>query len=313
MKTDRAEKPLTSDKSGREPKLTYVLVTAARNEAAFIERTIMSMISQTVTPLKWVIVSDGSTDGTDDIVRKYIPEYQWIELMRMPERHDRNFAGKAHAFNAGYAKVNGLKFDIIGNIDADISFGQDHFEFLIEKFIENTSLGVAGTAFIEDSTIAYNYDFVNIEHVSGQCQLFRRSCYDAIGGYLPIKGGGVDWTAVTTARMKGWKTRTFPERAFTHHRQMGTGISTLLTSRFRFGRQDYYLGGHPLWEIFRSIYQMTKKPYMVGGILLLIGFYWSMLTRVEKSVTKELEVFRRREQMQRLRAFFKKVLLLRGD
>ena len=302
---------LASPENGRGWKLTYVLITPARNEAAFIELTIKSMISQTVTPLKWVIVSDGSTDGTDDIVRRYASEHEWIELMRMPERRERNFAGKAHAFNAGYAKVKDLEYDIIGNIDADISFGQDHFEFLIGKFAENTLLGVAGTAFVEGLSVAYNYDYVNIEHVSGLCQLFRRTCFEEIGGYLPIKGGGVDWTAVTTARMKGWETRTFTEKPSIHHRKMGTGMSTSLASCFRVGRQDYYLGGHPLWEIFRSIYQMTKKPYIFGGMLLLFGFYWSMLTCVEKSVTKELEVFRRREQMQRLRVFFKKVLLLR--
>ena len=287
----------------------YVLITPARNEADYIELTMKSMIAQTVSPLKWVIVSDGSTDGTDSIVQKYAAQYKWIELLRTPERKERHFAGKVYAFNAGYERVKALDYDIIGNVDADISFGNDHFEFLLGKFMANPDLGVAGTAFIEDSSVAYDYEVVNIEHVSGQCQIFRRECFEKIGGYLPIKGGGVDWTAVTTARMKGWKTRTFTERTFTHHRKMGTGMSTLLTSRFRFGKQDYYLGGHPLWEIFRSMYQMKKKPYILGGVFLLVGFYWSLLMRVEKSVPKELETFRRKEQMHRLHAIFKKIFL----
>lgn len=285
---------------------SYVLITPARNEATFIELTVKSMVSQTIQPVKWVVVSDGSTDGTDEIVKMYATEHEWIELVRMPERTERHFAGKVHAFNAGYERVKDFGYDIIGNLDADISFEKDHFEFLMGKFHDDPFLGVAGTAFIENSSVAYDYDVVNIEHVSGQCQLFRRECYEKIGGYTPIKGGGVDWTAVTTARMKGWKTRTFPEKTFIHHRTMGTGMSSLLLSRIRFGKQDYYLGGHPVWEIFRSIYQMKNKPFIVGGVLLSVGYFWAMLTGVEKAVSRELEMFRRKEQMKRLRGFIRK-------
>lgn len=284
----------------------YVLISPAKNEAAFIELTLQSMVAQTIQPVKWVIVSDGSTDGTDEIVRKYTTQYSWIELLQMPERAERNFAGKVYAFNAGYDTLRNLKYEIIGNLDADISFGSDHFEFLLGKFVDNPQLGVAGTAFIEDKTLAYNYKIVNIEHVSGQCQLFRRECFEAIGGYVPIKGGGVDWTAVTTARMRGWKTRTFTEKSFVHHRTMGTAMSTVLAARFRSGKQDYYLGGHPIWEILRSIYQTNKKPYLFGGVFLLAGYCWATLTAVEKAVSKDLEAFLRKEQMQRLRMLVKK-------
>src|SRR6266436_8272881 len=105
---------------------TYMLITPARNEAQFIELTIKSVVAQTVRPLKWVIVSDGSTDGTDDIVAKYAAEHDWIELVRMPERRERHFAGKVYAFNAGYAKVKGLDYQIIGSLDADMSFDESY-------------------------------------------------------------------------------------------------------------------------------------------------------------------------------------------
>jgi glycosyltransferase involved in cell wall biosynthesis len=268
------------------------------------------MIQQTVLPLMWIIVSDGSTDGTDALVQKYTEQYGWIELVRGPERKERHFAGKVGAFNAGYERVKNLHFDLIGNVDADISFSPDHFEFLLRKFQEDPSLGVAGTAIHEHSKMMYDYDIVNIEHVSGPCQLFRRECYEAIGGYRPIKSGGVDWTAVTTARMMGWTTRTFAERGYEHHRRMGTGMNSLLASRYRFGRQDYYLGGHPLWELFRGIYQMKNTPYILGGGMILMGYYWSMLTGVDKQVSKELEAFRKKEQMQRLRMIIRKRLHL---
>ena len=279
----------------------YVLITPARDEAAHIELTLDSMVKQTVLPVKWVIVSDGSTDGTDEIVKKYAAEYPWIELVRLLERPERHFGGKVKAFNAGYARISDLKFDIIGNLDADISFKEDHFHFLLTQFKMNPLLGVAGTAFVENGSAGYNYDIVNIEHVSGQCQIFRRECFEDIGGYVAIKGGGVDWTAVTTARMKGWKTRTFPERTFFHHRPMGTGTSTLLLSRFRFGKQDYYLGGHPLWEVFRGVYQMKNKPYIVGGLFLLSGYLWGVLSNVKRPIPDELVAFRQKEQKQRLK------------
>jgi poly-beta-1,6-N-acetyl-D-glucosamine synthase len=286
----------------------YVLITAARNEEAYIELTIKSMIRQTILPNKWVIVSDGSTDSTDTIVKKYTDEYKWIELVRISEREERNFAGKVYAFNAGHERVKELRYDIIGNLDADISFGQDFFEFLIRNFAMDSALGVAGTAFIEDSAIAYNYDIVSLEHVSGQCQMFRRECFKEIGGYLPIKGGGVDLVAVTTARMKGWKTRTFPGKQFIHHRRMGTGTSSLITSRFRFGKQDYYLGVHPLWEVCRSLYHMKEWPYILGGMFLFSGYIWGYTRRLSRPISREFIEFRRKEQMQRLRKIIFKTL-----
>src|SRR5215510_12905641 len=130
--------------------LPYVLITPAHNEEAFIEKTIESMIRQTVPPVKWVIVDDGSTDRTPEIVSRNIVGYPWIEMVRLPQRRDRSFAGKVHAFNVGYERIKGLRYNIIGNLDADISFERDHFEFLARKFSEDPALGVAGTVFREE-------------------------------------------------------------------------------------------------------------------------------------------------------------------
>jgi glycosyltransferase involved in cell wall biosynthesis len=261
------------------------------------------MVSQTVKPLKWVIVSDGSTDGTDDIVKRYAAAHDWIELLLMPERKERNFAGKVHAFNAGYARVRGMDYDFIGSMDADLSFEPDYFAFLLSKFDGQPSLGLAGTPFKENN-IAYDYRFVSIEHVSGACQLFRRECFEAVGGYVPVRGGGIDLIAVTTARMKGWQTRTFPERILMHHRAQGSAKYNPVTIRFKDGEKDYVLGGHPLWEIFRWMYQMSRPPFVIGGCALLAGYTSAFLRRKPKSVSPELQRFRRGEQMQRLRAKF---------
>ena len=284
--------------------LEYVLITPARNEAAFIEKTLQSVVAQTVLPKRWVIVSDGSTDGTDEIVRKYQDGREWLELVRLPERQERHFAAKVQAFNAGYERVKDLSFEIIGNIDADVSFGEDFLAYLLAQFEAMPDLGVAGTHYIEGDFHSYRDSYINTHHVNGQCQLFRRACFEDIGGYVPIKGGGIDWVAVTTARMKGWKTYSFGERVFYHHRKMGTAGSNELMSRFKYGKKDYFLGGHPLWQIFRGTFQMAKKPYLIGGLALLLGYFWCWATRFERPVSRELMQFHRKEQLDRLKQLF---------
>ena len=209
----------------------YVLVTPARNEARFIATTIESVVAQSVRPLKWVVVSDGSTDGTDEIVSRYAAQHDWIELVRMPERKERHFAGKVHAFNAGRARVSHLPYEVIGSLDADISFDQDYFKFLLEKLNNDATLGLIGTPYKDTTSEIYDFRYVSTNHVSGACQLFRRECFEAIGGYRAVKGGAIDTIAGLTARMHGWKTCTFTEKICLHHRELGTAQGgTLLTA-----------------------------------------------------------------------------------
>lgn len=283
---------------------TYILITPVRNEAAFIELTLKSVVAQTARPVRWVIVSDGSTDGTDEVVARYAAEHSWIQLLRMPERRERHFAGKVYAFNAGYARMAGLSYEAIGSLDGDLSFDPGYFALLLGKLAEDPSLGLVGTPFQEAATgETYNYRFVSIEHVSGACQLFRRECFEQIGGYVPVEGGGIDHIAVITARMKGWKTRTFTDKLSRHHRKMGTAQRGVLMASFKTGARDYALGSHPLWEVFRTAYQMGKKPFVVAGVMLGAGYFWAMVKREPRPVSPELVTFRHHEQMQRLKRF----------
>jgi poly-beta-1,6-N-acetyl-D-glucosamine synthase len=280
--------------------LNYVLITPARNEAAFVELTLKSVVAQTLLPAKWIIVNDGSTDGTAEIVERYASENPWIELLPMPERRDRNFGGKAVAVDAGRQRVKALQFDVIGNLDADVSFEPDYFEFLMARFSGNPKLGVAGTAFSEENQ-RYNYEFVGIEHVSGMCQMFRRECFEEIGGYRAIKSGGIDLIAVLSARAKGWETRTFEEKRFVHHRTQGSALHAGFRERLHVGRKDYLIGNHPLWEVFRSVYQMKYRPYVVGGLLILAAYMWNLARGVERTMPRDLMAIRRRDQLTRLR------------
>jgi biofilm PGA synthesis N-glycosyltransferase PgaC len=287
--------------------LKYVLITPARNEAAFLEQTIQSVVNQTQLPVKWVIVSDGSTDGTDEIVERYAALHDWIELVRMPERRERNFAGKVGAINAGRAVITDLNYDVVGNLDADITVEEDYFQFLLNKFAENPRLGVAGTPFRE-GTRQYDYRFTSAEHVSGACQLFRKECYADIGGYKAIKTGGIDTIAVITARMKGWETRSFLEKSCEHHRAMGSANHQGFMPVFKTGMQDYTHGIDPVWQTFRSIYQMTRSPYLISGGFCLAGYFWAMATRKEIEVSAEFIQFRKVEHRRRLRSFFRSLL-----
>jgi glycosyltransferase involved in cell wall biosynthesis len=263
--------------------MRYVLITPARNEAAFIEKTLASMAAQTLVPERWVVVNDGSTDQTAEIVESYAKRYPWIELVRRPKQLDRSFAGKVHAFNAGLERMEGLQFDVIGNLDADLSFEADYLSFLMQKFDQDPTLGVAGTPFTEDGGYDTARDsFEGENYVAGGCQLFRHRCFEEIGGYVPNPAGGVDWIAVMSARMKGWKVQSFPEKRFHHYRSLGTAERGLLGASFEYGERAYYLGGSPVWHFFRCLYRMTKKPFFAGGFALMAGYVSAAVRRTPR-------------------------------
>jgi poly-beta-1,6-N-acetyl-D-glucosamine synthase len=291
----------------------YVLITPARNEEAFIRKTLDSVVQQTFPPIKWVIVNDGSSDNTAGIVQEYTDRHPWIELVNRPPRKERHFAAKVHAFNAGQERVKDLDYEVIGNLDSDVSLDPDHFEFLLTKFQNEPRLGVAGTVFREEG--GYNSGTDSLEgqfYVSGQCQIFRRQCFEEINGYFANKAGGIDWIAVTTARMKGWKTRSFNEKSFFHHRHLGTAERSVLSASYSYGAKDYILGGHPLWEAFRVCYRMTKRPYVIDGIALGLGYTSAAMRRLKRPVSNELMAFHRREQMRKLKVIVKSLLTFKS-
>ena len=288
--------------------MKYVLVTAARNEERLIEQTIAAVISQTRRPERWVIVDDGSTDSTAEIVESHASEQPWIVLLRRPARADRSFSGKAHAVNAGLEQMKDLEFEIIGNLDADVTFDPDYMEFVVGKFVNNPGLGIAGTPFIETGYDSSRDSFEGENYVAGPCQIFRYRCFQDIGGYVAHHAGGVDWMAVMMARMKGWEVRSFPEKRFHHHRTLGTAERGQLRALFSYGEKDYYLGGSPIWQLFRSTYRMANRPFLFGGAALGLGYVWAAIRRTPRPVSAELMHFHRAEQMKKLKAIFQRLL-----
>ena len=308
---ERTDNPLGSQ--GLNGLLPYALVTPARNEAKLIEATIRAVVAQTVRPLRWVIVSDGSTDGTDETVSRYMAAHDWIRLVRMPERKERHFGGKALAIRAGMEHLQDVAYEAVGCLDADITFESDYFEYLMEKLTCNPDFGIVGTPYKDTTSEIYDYRFVNADHVSGACQVFRRRCYEEIGGYVAAKGGAIDTIASLTARMKGWKTRTFTEKICLHHRKLGSAQSGPIEARFTLGKRDYAIGNHPVWEMLRGLYQMTKKPLVIRGMALIAGYLWASIRRDLRPVSGELRTFRRKEQMQHLASVLTRMVTRRDS
>lgn len=288
--------------------LDYVIITAARNEYVHIQETIRSVICQTVLPRRWIVVSDGSTDGTDAVVKSYASVYPWIHLHRRPPRCGRSFAAKSQCLAAGYRIVANTSFDAIAILDADVTLQPDHFAFLLEKFAEMPTLGVAGTPYTEPGYESHAHRGANLLDVPGQCQLFRRACYEAVGGCPPIREGGEDTVAVTMARMLGWQTRTFVGRSFRHHRPMGTASRHLLTASLVAGYRDGLFGNHPLWEVCRAFRQATRRPYVLRGLLLIPGYVWGFTMGTNSLVPRRIRQFRRQEQLQRLQEVFRQMV-----
>jgi poly-beta-1,6-N-acetyl-D-glucosamine synthase len=279
----------------------YVLVTAAYNEERFIEATIRSVIQQTRLPKKWIIVNDGSTDRTDEIVKKFIGRYGFIELLRVSEKHMHNFASKVYALNLGLDYLNGLNYGFVGVLDADVSFEPCYFSQLLEQFTRDPRLGLTGGFIYEE----YGGRFISrpensVRSVAGAVQLFRRECFDAIGKFQPLRYGGEDWCAEIMARMNGWRVEACPALPVFHHKGIGTRAPGL-RPWYREGMADYSLGTSPLFEVFKCLRRLGVKPYVLGAMARFSGFAWAYCRREKRSVPVEVMEYLRSEQKARLR------------
>jgi len=278
----------------------YVLITPARNEEGYLEKTIEAVISQTIRPRKWIIVSDGSVDRTDEIVTEYARNHNFIQLLRAGEQRQKDFGSKVRAFQAGYDLLSGTSYSFVGNLDADVSFGPDYYQQILERFGANPELGVAGGIIWERVGEQFVPQRISLNSVAGAVQLFRRQCFEAFGGYIPMKSGGIDAAAEIMARMHGWKAQTFPEIPVYHHRRVSTGKVTILSTRFHQGMTNYLLGYHPLFQIMSCLYRVVDRPYLIGSALMLLGYGWSCLRRYQRAVPFEVVEFLRSEQKARM-------------
>jgi poly-beta-1,6-N-acetyl-D-glucosamine synthase len=279
----------------------YVLVTAAFNEEAYIDRTIQAVIQQTHPPQKWVIVSDASWDRTDQIVREYADNYGFIELLRMDEKHVHNFASKVNALNKGIDCLKGLDYAFIGILDADVSFERSYFGLLIEEFAGDPGLGLAGGFIHEERKGRFSGRASNsTSSVAGAIQLFRRECFDTFGCFLPLKYGGEDWCAELTAKMNGWRVESYPALKVFHHKRIGARARGL-RPWYREGLADFSLGSHPLFEVFKCLRRIGEEPYVLGALARFSGFVSAYCRKEKRGAPMNIVEYLRNEQKARLR------------
>lgn len=286
--------------------IDYVLITAVRNEEAYIEATIKSVLAQTRLPKKWVIVSDGSSDRTDDIIKQHIQHSKHIELIRRDPGNNQgaNFASKVFAINVGYERIKNDSFAYIGHLDADITLENDYYENMIKIFGQNPLLGIAGGFIYEPDHGKFESRRYNTARsVAGGIQFFRRECYEAVNGFIPLKRGGEDSYAEVIARMKGWKVESFPNLHVFHHK-VGLFVRGAMRESLRQGLVDYSLGSHPLFEFFKCIRRIGEKPYLIGAFIRMCGFVWPNLIQQPRLVSSEFIGYLRKEQLTLLKSFF---------
>jgi poly-beta-1,6-N-acetyl-D-glucosamine synthase len=299
----------TSATTAGTPRIVpLVILSPVRDESALITRTLESMIAQTVRPVEWLFVDDGSTDNTADIVRSYAKKYPFIRLVTITDRGFRKLGGGVvAAFKFGLTQIQSPQYEFIAKLDGDMSFGPRYLELMFEAFDADPKLAAVsgkvfrpeGDGFVEEWTID--------EHVAGQFKLYRWNAFCEIGGFVEeVLWDGID---IHTARMKGWKTLSFhnPDARLIHHRLMGSSDKNVLRGRLRWGRGIYFMGYHPLYALASGVFRMREKPLFVGGLLIIFGYFKAMIQRIPRYENPEFRTSLQNWQMEKLKARFKGV------
>lgn len=281
------------------PSRKYVLITPARDEAATISRTIESVAGQTILPEEWVIVSDGSTDDTDRFIQEAALKRPWIRLIQLPPRPQRSFAAVVENTEKGIATLQCHNYQYLGLLDADVMFQPDYFEKLIHHFEADSQLGLAGGVVIDVGT-PRNKLPRNRMDVPGAVQFFRRSCFESIGGLIPVPEGGWDGLTCAVARMNGFSTRLCAELIVDHLKPRNVSQGGLLRRKWQMGVRDYALGYHPLFELMKCAGRLLEPPFVVGTIAWWLGYATSSIGNRPRMVPTNLVSHVRREQRLRL-------------
>lgn len=281
----------------------YLLLTAAHNEKAYIERAILSVVGQSLLPKHWLIVDDASTDGTNDVIQKYAKKHDFIRVLRLDRAPGRSFGSKVIALRAGSKCLEGISSDFIGNLDADVTVEPSYFKSLINNFNRDPQLGVAA-GFVYEETRGHfvSYNGNRSYSVVHAAQLMRRDCYERIGGYAVLEYGGEDWHAQVSLEMMGWTAAAFPDLKIFHHRRTGEA-GHLVQHSFQQGRMDYGFGSHPLFEMLKCLRRASTRPFLIGAIARLLGFLWSSVRKEARPVSNEFVGFLRNQQRQRMLHF----------
>jgi poly-beta-1,6-N-acetyl-D-glucosamine synthase len=276
----------------------YVVITPVRDEEEHIHSTIECMIQQTLLPKEWVIVDDGSKDRTGDIIDEYASRYPWIKALH---RHDRGFrkagGGVVDAFNDGYRILGYSDWEFIVKFDGDLTFDGKYFEMCIEEFRLDHKLGIGGGVICYVENGKKRFEATPSFHVRGATKIYRKDCWNKIGGLLPAPGW--DTFDEIKANSLGWRTRSFSHLHLIHQRDTGAADG-VWPSLVKYGRANYICGYHPLFMFFKCILRFGKKPYVLGSIGLMYGFISGYIKRVPQFDDRAAIKYIRHQQISRL-------------
>ncbi len=280
----------------------YVIVSPCRNEARHMRRTLDSVVAQTLRPALWVIVDDGSTDATPDILAEYAARHDWIRVVPKPDRGHRAVGpGVIEAFYAGLDTVNLDDFSYLCKLDLDLDLPAGYFAGLIERMQANPRVGTcSGKAYFRNGAGQMISEKIGDEMSVGASKFYSVDCFKQIGGFVrEVMWDGID---CHKARQLGWIAVSWddPELRFEHLRPMGSSQKGILTGRRRHGAGQYYMGSHPLYFIATAIRKMAHPPYVIGGLATLQGYFGAMLRGEKQHGDEELRRFIRAYQWQAL-------------
>lgn len=280
----------------------YGLVTAFRNEQAWLADLVSSVEAQSVAPVRWVLVDDGSTDDSLETARSLTRRLPFVEVVALTDSRTRSFASQVYAQLAGVERLADTDPAYLGFLDADILLPPDYYESMLGRLAADPSLGVVGGHLLDKiggslvDTRAGSHGY----HVPGGVQLFRAECYREAGGYVPIEGGGQDVVIETTAMMNGWTVRSFPRPDAVHLRPFGSSTAGALSRHVAWGRKFYTIGYHPLYFAAATVRRVAEPPYVVSAAAKMSGYVGALVTRRPRAVSPEVMTFLRRQQVGRL-------------
>lgn len=282
----------------------YVIITPAYNEAEYIERTIRGVLAQSVLPCKWIIVDDGSTDNTAEIIKHCVKSCDFLEYcLRTREVGQSYYGSNVYAIHKGYQIVKDFNYKFLAILDADMELCDNYYKEIFNRFFMNPEMGIATGTYFEEVNGCLAEAKIDRRSTPKALQVFRRECFEQIGGYIPFKFGGEDSCAEIMARMHGWQTWSFPEIKAYHQKPVGTGDGrSILSGRLRQGMTDYSLGTHPLFMFLKCFRRcMVEKPFLFSALARLGGYILGYITREPRQIPEQAKRYVRKEQMKRLR------------
>lgn len=279
-------------------KTKYVLISPCRNEADYMRETLDTVVQQTIKPALWVIVDDGSTDATPTILREYAAQYDWIRVVTRADRGKRAVGpGVIEAFYDGYNTIDPNEFDYLCKLDLDLRLPCGYFEELMRRMHDNPKIGTcSGKSYVEDGGRLIS-ERKGDETSLGMTKFYRVDCFQQIGGFVrEVMWDGID---CHRCRMLGWIACSWdvPELRFVHLRPMGSSQQNIYVGRMRHGYGQYFMGTGFLYMLASSVYRFPEKPYVLGGMAMMLGWMKSFFKRAPRYQDPKFRSFLNRYQM----------------